>query len=337
MRRLLSPLSYVFGAGVFLRDQAFRGGLLKSEKISRPVISVGNLSVGGTGKTPFVLALIEQLQNQSYKAGVVSRGYGADYGALAEVPQNPVGMHFGDEPALMKLRYPRVPVFLSAQRSEAARALLESYEVDLLIADDAFQHRYLRRDLDIVLLDATQEPKDYRLLPWGLLREPFTALARADWVVVTKLNLLPEKDREERENFLRSRIPSSVKVLRADMESSGLYTAEGEKIEASSLKGLFLLSGIGRPEAFERSVERFAGRKVDEHWRFKDHHCFSREELREIFSRLPGGERLITTEKDFIRLRDFTEERERFLMLKVDMKLKGEVDEFWAQVLRLVR
>lgn len=335
---ILQSLSPVFGAVVKLRNWAFDQGFIESQECSVPVISVGNLTVGGTGKTPFSLYLLQEFQKRGVKAGLISRGYKGQYQGVTEVDLERDWNVFGDEPSMIKRRFPQTPVFLSAKRSEAARLLTEKYSVDLILADDAFQHRYLERDMDIVLLDATQSPEEYHLLPWGRMREPWSALERADWVVMTKTNLLPVPEREERIKFLESHLRGfQARRLQADLVPRLLEDTRGQAVFAESLGAYFLISGIGRPQSFEETAERFFKRPAEKHFIFSDHHFYQTEDINRILRALPEKASLVTTEKDFIRLRSFSELRQRLTVLRVGFEITGATNEFWNEVSRLTR
>lgn len=330
MSNSLRPFSSLFGLVQKVRNWAFERGHLKVDKFSTPVVSVGNLSVGGTGKTPFVLHLIDELSKSGFKVGLVSRGYGGTYKGVAEVDLDQSWKKFGDEPVMIKARFPEVPFYLCGERVRAVETLINNHKVDLILADDAFQHRYLSRDLDIVLLDATQPISEYKLLPQGRLREPFSSLDRAHWIVITKSNLLTEAELSLQADFLLKNIGSREKVLWADFE----YATNKEELGE---KDLHLLSGIGRPLAFQAAVESVSGRAVKAHWQFKDHHEYSHDELKRVFQQVPEESKVITTEKDFVRLKSFSEYLDRIVVFKVDMKLRGSVDEFWTQMHSLTR
>ncbi len=334
MRILLAPFSVLFGAIVKIRNLAFDLHLLKEESLPVPVLSVGNLSVGGTGKTPLTMLLIEQLKARGLKVGLISRGYGGQYKDLAEVDLNETWKSFGDEPVMIKTRFPDVPIFLSPKRVKAAKALLEKNKVDLIIADDAFQHRYLKRNCDVVLIDSTQPEADYKMLPQGMLRENFAALNRANWIVITKTNLLSENEILGRLKFLNSNIKAE-RILSGDLVAQGVFTSDGHMLTRESLKELVLVSGIGRPQAFEKGVKDYLQSEIKKHFIFKDHFDYTDADLEKIFTGLQPDQKLITTEKDYVRLKGFSQYKNRFLVFRVNMELKGDADEFWTQIASL--
>ncbi|MEQ8516670.1 MAG: tetraacyldisaccharide 4'-kinase, partial [Chromatocurvus sp.] len=180
---LLLPLSAVHRAVSLLRRELFRRGWRSVYRAPVPVIVVGNITVGGTGKTPVVIALAHALRARGVRVGIVSRGYGASRGAFPRRVRPGSGWRdSGDEP-LMTARQTGCPVVIAPRRADAVRELLQWQSVDLVISDDGLQHLALARDLDIVLLDATAGVGNGRLLPAGPLREPAARLAHCDWVL----------------------------------------------------------------------------------------------------------------------------------------------------------
>ena len=181
MRLTLNPLTGLYGAATTLRNVLFDRSMLTSRRLERPVISVGNLSAGGAGKTPFVIALGELLKARGIHFDVLSRGYRRKTRGVLVVESDGKAADFGDEPLLIARRL-RVPVIVGESRYEAGRVAEQKFQMQLHILDDGFQHRSLVRDFDIVLM--TERDFDDRMLPSGRLREPLSSLARADAVVL---------------------------------------------------------------------------------------------------------------------------------------------------------
>src|SRR5215472_8915034 len=192
--RILAPLAALFRMGVTFRDAAYRRGWLRTQRLDRPVVSVGNLSVGGTGKTPLVMLIAKLLSQRGWNAGILTRGYGRRHGAQTVVlppaaGRSPDPREVGDEPALLARALPQVPIIVCANRYRGGRRAEEYFNVDAHLLDDGFQHRALARDVDVVALDTTQEISARALLPAGRLRESPRALGRAHLVVVTRVEL----------------------------------------------------------------------------------------------------------------------------------------------------
>ena len=211
MNPLLQPLAGIFRVGVALRHVAYTMGWLKTQHLSRPVVSVGNLTVGGTGKTPLVASIAGILLRHGLKPSILTRGYGREneQDLIVIEPgtaRPPEAREIGDEPALLARMLPDVPIVLCADRFRGGQAAEECFQVDAHILDDGFQHLALARDLDLVALDATQPISNWRLLPAGRQREPLSALRRAQIVVITRSD---SADPKPLEALVKKASPSS--------------------------------------------------------------------------------------------------------------------------------
>jgi len=301
---LLEPF-FVAGAGVYhaLHD----AGLLPREHLQVPVWSVGNLVVGGTGKTPAVLALARAARSRGRRVAVLTRGYGGTAeGVLrnGEWVEPPVSNGVpGDEALLLSLRLSDVPVVVGRNRARGAKRLLSQEPVDLVLLDDGFQHRALGRDRDVVLLDAERPLGNGRRLPAGPLREGARALRRADLILAT--GGLPADPVPERIRRLAERYAPQARLRAAWTKPAGIRPLGGEApqpAETWSGVGVLLVSAIARPGRFRRLLER-SGCRVGDAVAFRDHHVFRPQEVRELERRArEGGLRLVTTAKDEVRL-----------------------------------
>ena len=323
---LLRLPALLYGLIVRGRGALYRRRILPSYAVDAPVISVGNLSAGGTGKTPTTVWLVRALQRRGLVPAIVSRGYrSADHGDAAGP---------NDEARMLASLLPEVPHVQDRDRVDAARRALDM-GADVVVADDGFQHRRLARDLDIVLVDALRPwglprppgephaPPVRALIPRGLMREPLSALRRADVVVITRADRVEQGALAALRRTLSEAAPGvpiatavhapvGVRALRADGGS--------ESRPVASLRGLEvdLLSGIGNPEAFEASA-RATGAIVVRHRAFPDHHPFTAADLEGL-----GAERpVLTTAKDAARLegRDGGDLPPRMLVLDVEVEL----------------
>jgi tetraacyldisaccharide 4'-kinase len=265
------------------------------------VISVGNLTVGGTGKTPLTAWIAARLLEEGRRPAVVSRGYGGSSGrgpcivSRGGAPLVPAAVA-GDEPVLLARRLPEVIVVVGSDRVRGARAARET-GADVLVLDDGFQHRRLARDLDLVLLDSHDPFGAYRLLPSGPLREPVESLARADAVIVTRSR--PGEPFPFLERVIR-RHAGEVPVLRAGHRTAGFVDAAGNLRPPPARAVAFC--GIGSPDAFLADLLG-EGVEVAAERRFPDHHRYRDAELAEIdgLARAHGAVP-VTTEKDLARL-----------------------------------
>jgi tetraacyldisaccharide 4'-kinase len=329
---LLTRLLY--GPVTALNRWLFSVGIRRVRRLPVPVVSVGNVTVGGTGKTPLVIWLAEQLAGSGYRVAVLSRGYGRSGKTTVEVPRASAAKdrmmnwkQYGDEPVMIRNRLPEVPVFLSPDRFDAGMAAMKADPPDLFILDDGFQHYGLHRDLDVVLVDAGRGLGSGRLLPGGILREPAMALARAGAVVVTKMT--GEITGLKKELAALTTAP----VIGSRLVFQGLEAAHGP--DTSGHPGetgpFHALTGIADPDSFLRTA-REAGVAISGHTSFPDHHPFAGRELEKVVSRAvdEGAAAVVTTEKDAVRLP--AEIGLTVMVLKVDPVLDGDGKELLTMI-----
>ena len=271
----MNPISAIFGAGVAIRNALYDRHIFKIHKLARPVISVGNISVGGTGKTPFVIALGELLNQRGIAFDVLSRGYGRSSTEIAVVDPDGTSASFGDEPLLMARKL-GVPVIVGADRYQAGLLAEKQFSSKLHLLDDGFQHRRLHRDFDIVLLPT----EDYRgtLLPVGRLREPLKALQRADAVVL-------------QDSLELSAGPKRVWNVHRKIEI------------AEDSRRVIAFCGIGRPQQFFDALQAH-GQEVAGTMIFRDHRHYAESDISRLLEtkKKLNTSGFITTEKDAINL-----------------------------------
>jgi tetraacyldisaccharide 4'-kinase len=273
----------------------------RSRRAELPVVSVGNLTMGGTGKTPFVGWLAHRATEAGLTPAIVSRGYGGTAGkgpllvSAGDGPLCPPATS-GDEPQLLALSLDRVPVIVGSDRVAGA-ALGLRQGADLVILDDGFQHRRLQRDLDLVLLDATNPFGNGRLIPAGSLREPLASLARADVVVLTR-SRATERFPQIEERVRRHN--SGAPILTAGHRAAGFVDATGRV--APRPRRALAFCGIGSPDRFRLDLES-QGVELAEFRAFRDHHRYTKPELEGLHERATKRHAvLVTTEKDMVRL-----------------------------------
>lgn len=294
-RGVLGGASVPYRVAVRHRNVRFDCGRTEIVSCEVPVISIGNLTTGGTGKTPIVCSIAKWFRERGLRVSIVSRGYGrGDAGA-------------NDEAMELQARLPDVPHVQDPDRVEAARIAVEELETELILMDDGFQHRRLHRDLDIVVVDATCPFGFGHLLPRGLLREPLDSLRRADAVIITRSDLEPETTLKQ----IEARIAhhnDAIPIIRSVHKPSHLLTPpqETRPLEDIDGKDIAVISAIGNPDAFERSLRQLGANIVDSR-QLPDHDAFSPEtvaELRSWTASLPSSvENLICTHKDLVKLR----------------------------------
>lgn len=307
MNRSLMPLAGLYGAATLLRQQAYRRGWFKSRRLSRPVISIGNLTVGGSGKTPLVATIAEMLLRRGYKPAILTRGYGRDRGPdlIAVGPHSgkaPDSRRIGDEPALLARALPQVPIVICADRYRAGRLAEEYFGADVHILDDGFQHLAIERDVDVVTIDVTQELAHGAILPAGRLREPPSALTRADIIVLTRTEVQNPAPVERQVSLINP----GASVFHCATELQTLY----EWGNMGSIppvdyhcKPACAFCAIGNPSAFFSDLHEWGFRLVSE-IKFRDHHTYRAEDIQQLNSvaRNSGAEILLTTEKDCMNL-----------------------------------
>jgi tetraacyldisaccharide 4'-kinase len=307
MNRFLTPLAEAYGLGAMLREHAFRRGWLKSRRLSRPVISVGNLTVGGSGKTPLVAWIVEALLRRGYKPAILTRGYGRKRGAdlLVLEPQRERDIDartVGDEPALLARALPQVPIVISANRHRAGQLAERRFGADIHILDDGFQHFALERDLDIVTIDVTQELQGLALLPAGRLREPCSALRRADLILLTRAEL---QNPDAIETQVRS-INPQAQIFHCSTVLRGLIEAVSGTLQSPAAyhgRPLCAFCGIGNPRAFFADLRRW-GFRLRAEIAFRDHHVYTPNDMRRLqaVAQAEGAVAFLTTEKDVMNL-----------------------------------
>jgi len=302
----MNPLTGFYGAGIALRNKLFDRGLLPAMELKQPVVSVGNLSTGGAGKTPFVIALGVLLKEREIYFDVLSRGYGRMTRGVLVVDPKGSASQFGDEPLLIARKL-AVPVVVGENRYQAGRTAEQKFQTQLHLLDDGFQHRSLARDFDIVLI-APGDLQDH-LLPSGRLREPLTSLARADAI------LLPE-DLATEHSCLREkpswRMKREMDITGSDLTDpfrEGTASAvpnarpQGAGFSPPVPPSQVAFCGLARPEQFFAQV-RAAGVPLAAEVIFRDHHAYSKGDIQRLLAmrRKLGAVGFLTTEKDAINL-----------------------------------
>lgn len=323
---LLLP-SALYGAGVSVRNRAYSWGLWRRRRLPVPVVSVGAITVGGAGKTPMTRYLAERLLDMGYRPAILSRGYGRTTGRPRVVTGGCPWQEVGDEPALLSSVLPGVPVVVGADRLATGQIAIETCGADVIVLDDGFQRRDIHRDVDIVMMDAAHPAGNGRLLPAGPLREPLSALRRAQAIVLTRTDQTPSTGAARR---LVQAVNPDVPIIETVYRPAQLRRlADGAVMPLNLLDGrtVVALSGIADPASFERTVASL-GASVAGAIRFPDHHPYT---LNDIASacHLAGERRadwIVTTAKDAVRMPGQTPEPR---LLSVDIALTvtaGESD-----------
>jgi len=349
IRKWLLPLSWLYGLGVKLRNMMFEIGILKSRSFSTPVVSVGNITVGGTGKTPHVEYLVQLLKNQFHVA-VLSRGYKRKSKGFIIADANTTMPEIGDEPYQMKQKFPDVTIAVDKNRCHGISELeAADKELNVVLLDDAFQHRYVKPGINILLVDYHRLIIYDRLLPAGRLREPLSGKDRADIVIVTKC---PKelKPMEYRVVTKAMQLYPYQRLYFTTLEYDKLKPLFAENtgdtvpaIEELGDKQILLITGIASPEQIAHDLSPYSDNVTNLF--FADHHVFSHKDIQRIndtFASMTGPKLIITTEKDATRLNNAeglsNEVRKNIYVLPVRISfMQEQEDMFNQQIIGYVR
>jgi tetraacyldisaccharide 4'-kinase len=292
VRYALTVLSWPYSTVVRVRDYLYTSGWLKTHTVGVPVICVGNLTTGGTGKTPLVIWLCRYLQEKQICCSILTRGYKTQKGEAS------------DEPALLAAQCPEAAVIVNPDRVAGAAEAICHHDAQVLVMDDGFQHRRLSRDLDIVAIDATRTFGYGRLLPAGLLREPVTGLRRAHVVVLTRCDQVSAETLKRIEEDVR-RINPDLVVARSIHAPAGIRTLTGTEIQVGQLRGqrIFAFCGIGNPQSFFHTVEH-AGAVLVGSAAYNDHYRYAVRDLERIYRKAARRKAslILTTQKDWPKI-----------------------------------
>ncbi len=282
------PISMIYDDIVRFRSFLYRIGLFRKHKLPVPVIIVGNITVGGTGKTPLVLYLVRLLREEGYKPGIISRGYGGDSEKWPLLVDRQTKAELvGDEAVLMANRSD-CPIAVGPKRYESAKLLLENSDCNIIISDDGLQHYALARDIEIAVIDGKRRFGNGYMLPCGPLREPISRLQKVDLIIVNGA------DEEYEENEFSMGVDGDVAI--------NLITKEEKLLSDFSDSGYHALAGIGNPKRFFDLLEK-KGLTAEAH-AFPDHHLFSRDDIS-----FEDGHTVFMTEKDAVKCYDFATEK----------------------------
>jgi tetraacyldisaccharide 4'-kinase len=340
---LLLPLSALYYMIVKVRNGLYDFGFLPVKKLQGKVISVGNLTVGGTGKTPLVEYIAKVLQSKGWKVALLSRGYARRERlpfAVVSDGRNILAVveKAGDEPLQLATNLSGAIVIVDKNRYEAGLIAQEKYGVDLFILDDGYQHRKLARDVNILLVDGKNLFNTGLLFPAGKLREPVSSIKRADVVV------LSEPLSESNERIIKKKImryKADLPFFHCYRYPIGFYTVKGDNPLKEGFfrsKNIISLAAIAQPEAFENDL-RNMGFILAKTYRFSDHHYYTEEEVEAIArsAKKLDAEAIITTQKDAVRLSYIKEVEPPIIYLKIEMKVreKQKFNTFLANSLKL--
>ena len=310
-RIFLFPLALFYWGIIFWRNLFYNIGVFVSRSLPCKVISIGNITIGGTGKTPAVIYFAKLLNNNGKSVAVLSRGYGRSTTGTVVVSTGGKNIEswqkVGEEAVLLAEKLPEIPLVVDENRYRGGIYIVKYFNPDVIILDDGFQHRTLDRDIDIALLNSNQAGIAYKLLPYGLLREPWHHLKRADITILTKTNI------KRPSHFIHNKL-KSLKIVSYNskiVSSESLIGTKGNMISVNAMQNeqAIAVSGIGDSMGFELLLEKL-GLNILEHISFNDHHHYGKPDLITIKTMMDKKEAkfVITTEKDLIKLRTIKHE-----------------------------
>lgn len=329
---LLVPFALLYVAIVTLRNKFYDWHIFRSHKIPNcTVISIGNITIGGTGKTPAVEFLAKYLTAKGKKVAVLSRGYQRESKGTLLVTNgqtifaNP--RNSGDEPYLLARHLSNVPIVTEGDRYKGGMFLKKKFNPDYLILDDAFQHRKIYRDLDIVLIDSLNGLKNQFPLPRGVLREPLKGLTRADVIWLTRVDQTNEISSVVCSITKRTAVPI-IKTIHQPQSLYSLSTEKQFRLESLKSRKVFIFSGIGNPDAFHNTIAKLQA-DIKGNLLFKDHHKYNRSDLRKIDSKAQqsNAEWTITTEKDALRIYELPVLKIPIFYLKIELKICDGIEQ----------
>ena len=340
----LFMVSLVYGGAVRLREAFYKNSILRPKKLPCFVISIGNLTVGGTGKTPMTIYMAKFVKSLGYKVAVISRGYKGGAEKTGGIVSNGHTIFMepekaGDEPFMMAAKLENIPVVVGQNRYKAGWLAIKEFNPDVIVLDDAFQHLNLKRDIDIVLLDCGRPFGNAHLLPRGILREPISALKRSDAFVLTRSDFAPDYIRQAfmhkienlapgRPVFRSFHVPNLYRPINDKKSMSGI---ELQNFAPDLLHGrrVVAFSGLARNNDFRRTVENLKCDLIN-FFEFPDHHKYTEMDLQTIIqsSINAQAEFILTTEKDYVRISGKTSWPVELVIIGIELSFENDENVF---------
>lgn len=326
-RLILGIISVGYSIVVQLRNLSYAKGFLKIHRAKAVVFSIGNITVGGTGKTPLVVWLCNRL-SKNYNCAILTRGY--------KSAKDPTLQNYSDEVAILAESSPQTTVIVNPDRVAGAAEAINKIGAKVLIMDDGFQHRRLARDLDIVTIDATCPFGYDKILPAGLLREPVASLKRADAVVITRCDQVAEDELSELENKLRVINPNMI-IARSTHAPVCVRSKEKKEISIEQLKGkkIFAFCGIGNPDAFFNTIKALGTKMVGSRI-YNDHYHYTESCLADIYEQAEHNKAdlILTTQKDLTKIALLRPAKKDILLayLAIEIKFLAGEDKLTALI-----
>ena len=334
---LLKILSKFYYLGIKVRSFLYKTGIFKTYRLNTKVISIGNITWGGTGKTNLVYYLAKNLSEKGQKVAILTRGYKRKERKMVAIEKftpNIDWQKIGDEAYLLSYKLKSVPVLIEKNRVKSGRWATAKYSVDYLILDDGFQHKRLARDLDIVTVDAQDPFGNDKLIPAGKLREPIDSIKRADILVINRAG--QSKNKKELINKLKS-ANSYAPIIEIEYEIEKIYAVKNEKesFSLNKFKGKKILGfcGIGNPQSFKNTLQDLGAGSLD-FVVFRDHYAYKYEDMRKLEKQAVNkkADFLLTTEKDKVRLPVNQELKLPICVVKVKCKITSGEKTLWGRI-----
>lgn len=339
IRIILSPLTIVYAFVIKVRNFCFDKGIFKTTKVNAVIVSVGNITLGGSGKTPAVIFLAELMKKFGVHAGILSRGYRRNtHGYLFVSDGNKIRTtvdECGDEMYLISLET-KLPTAVSERRVEGAKRLIKDACVDIIILDDAFQHRWLYRDLDIVIFDQRflnkVEQIEQRMIPLGMMREPFNSISRADVVIINRKFSEKIPIPQKLADYFEGK-----KIFYGYYTASGIYDVKTHKeFSLEEFKGQksLVVCGIARPHSFLSMLENYHI-DITNKMLFPDHKNYSLKEIQSIRKKFyeTNAYSVLTTQKDAVKLTKFSKDLDDIDIYYLKIELKLEEQEMFEELI----
>lgn len=324
LKLILIPFSFLYARIIFLRNKFYDNGFFKSHKVSKPVVSIGNITTGGTGKTPLTIFIAEYFLGKGKSVGIVSRGYKRKSTEIVIVcdGRNVGSIHeSGDELNLMSglllSKYPdKIFTAAGSDRVKASELLIRKFNPDIIILDDAFQHRRIKRDLDIVLIDAAEKIKnnfpENLMLPSGNLRESYNGLSRSDIII--------RNNKNENKGEIPELGKYSEKIVTVRYITEYFMDYKNRILDKNS-QDVILFSGIAKNESFV-SMVRSANMNIKSELIFSDHHDYTKDDMDLLKEKFSAGNIFITTEKDFVKIKHFKDFMDEYPVYYLKLKIE---------------
>jgi len=320
----LFPLTLFYRATIFWRNILYNYKFFISRTLPTKIISVGNITAGGTGKTPMVIYLVEKLKERGKRVAILSRGYGRKTAGTQLVTDGKTSVddwrNFGDEATLMAEKLKGTPIVVDENRYRGGLFLVDKFKPDVIILDDGFQHRSLDRNIDIVLLNSQDERRDYKLIPYGKLREPIQHLKRADILVFTKTNITDPKP-----YLMRVSARLSIPTIKSHIKASNTLYNGKKSVPVHKNNRTVAVSALGDHKGFHKTLEQI-GLEVVEKITFLDHHDYVQKDINKIIDKaeIHKADIIVTSEKDLVKLKKYNFGKHELFSLPIQFKIESK-------------